>query len=498
MTVRTIASTSLCLLATMLAAEDAAAPVNAEPAEEATPAEQSALDPAATAMPEEATAPGVAADDEAAAAGPAEPPPIQARLLATEALDPTTGEADGEQQFDREQAVAWALAHAREAVAAEHELEAARSQAASRLAFARPQAEALASVYFVKDNRNQLAKLYAPDEKNELYRGAVGVRQFLYGFGSRSAAKQRGRGDIAQADANKQLTDRELAYQTRFAVGSVWHARQRVAIARARLELRTKEHQDASQLYQAGRIASIDVRQAEVSRIQAADGLSVERVNLATVTDDLALLLNLPPDAFTVSGELQRVPDFAELEAAIAEAVEQGNTETAVVDSVILSQEGVIRALSAADLPQFFVAGDYNLTTGELDDIDEQTSGWGVGLEAVWTFDGGGRINQRAQARSQMAAFAERRQLSLDRIRTEFEKLQTSRESFAARITEQTEAVRLAEQNYTDTVELYRAGRVTLTRITEANLSLVEARFRLADLIFAENIVAYRMRRLAE
>ncbi|MFW5829576.1 MAG: TolC family protein, partial [Planctomycetota bacterium] len=379
--------------------------------------------------------------------------------------------------LDPEAALERILSTYAELQAAERRLAAARLQAASRLGFTRPQVDAQASVYYVDGFRTGVGI----GTTNEDYRAQLSARQLLYGFGARAAAWA--------------LTRRDVAYQARSAIAALFLARQRVAIAEARLELREAEYADAENLFAAGSIAAIDVRQAELSRIQAEDSLRAERTILDNQIENLAVLLDQSTSAFRIQGELSRIDDFDALEAHVTGAIADGNAETAAIATTLQARQAQIDALHAADKPQFHVAGDYGWRGQETDDLED---GWGVGLEASWRFDGGSRHQQRAQLREEIVALGHEDSLARDRIRADLAKLHNNRLSLAERIQRQQTAIALAEDNYTDTRQLYSAGRITLTRVTEANLALVEARFRLADLIYTENLVAFDMIRLAE
>ena len=118
------------------------------------------------------------------------------------------------------------------------------------------------------------------ERDEDVYQYGARVDQFVYGFGRWSAVYRAAEAQTLAAGSDLQLARLAAANLARTAVASVRFARADVGVSRDRLDLRLSELEDASNLFEAGRVARIDVRQAQIDAIDAANRLRASEAGI--------------------------------------------------------------------------------------------------------------------------------------------------------------------------------------------------------------------------
>ncbi len=395
-----------------------------------------------------------------------------------------------------DQATKLALTHNRSIQASQHEAVAHRFQASQIRGAYLPQITAYASgtqasglnnPFWVSSNADS-------DEADTIYTAGLQVKQFLYGFGIRHAALAGGQAQVALGTAFEQQTETAVSLATRNAFAAVQFAQARLRIAVAQKEIREKEWQDAQLLLKAGRITRIDERQAFLLYTDAQQAESEAETHIRTQFMALARLIEQPYDTLVIEAPLTRPEQLQEL-IQHASSRYSINSQIAALTAQEQQQQATVDGLAAQNLPVLAAVGAYQQSGLEIDDLSE---GWSAGLELSWTFDGGSRSAAKHAAEEQLHSAQKRNLYAQDHLLTRISQLQAEAAMLERNIKRQIQSVQLATENYTDSASQYREGRITITRLSEANLAIFNARYRLAEFIYREVLIANELLSIAE
>ena len=200
------------------------------------------------------------------------------------------------------------------------------------------------------------------------------------------------------------------------------------------------------------------------------------------------------PTAVQVTGDLSNLDDVDERLQAAELAIGRATAVRRIVHGIDAATAELDNA-RASNLPQVGVYASYNELGDELSDTDED---WQVGVSVTGAGAGGSQAAEREAVRARIAALGQDMVAERENRGTRLAQAGIDAESLELQILAQRETVDLAEANYDDVRELYRAGRVTLTRVSEASLAVSEAKFALASLLFQQNLVGIELDDLAE
>jgi outer membrane protein TolC len=373
------------------------------------------------------------------------------------------------------------------------DLSAARFRAQSLTAFLRPQVDVSANGGVAGGTRNQAYE----NNLGEITRyGADGsITQYLFGFGRGMAARNSSAAAIDAVQASVNLTRRDLSYQARVAVANVYLARQLVDIAQRRVEQRRSERDDADHRLQAGVLDGLDLADSQIRVANAEEQLALAKTTEQLALENLATLVNAPITAITVEGALARPGDLNDTVSAALRAVDSGS-ELARLDAQRRQAAAVARANRADRLPVIAAFAGGDLTGDEVGDLND---GWSAGLRLDWkVYDGGA---QGAQAKA-AEADAQSAMLTSEAVRRERAANAASIAQRAAdlsnRIALKERVLELSRTLYQEIRARYQAGTETLIRVNEANLTVFEAAYAIADLTHQEMVLAAEAQRLAE
>ncbi|TVR13926.1 MAG: TolC family protein [Planctomycetota bacterium] len=327
------------------------------------------------------------------------------------------------------------------------------------------------------------------------YQGQIQVEQQLLTFGRLRSTRSLTADAIRAAETDLYGDQRDAALRALIALEGYRFAQATVTVAQARLEQRQGEYADAQKLFEVGNVPMLDVREARINVARAEDSLAQVRADAQRARADLAAALAMEEQAFTVADDLARPND---LDAILAQAHEH------LLDGIDLERLTIAResTQTQADLelidslPQ--VSGIAAATTSgsRLNDMDDD---WYVGIGLSWTlYDGGGRYARRNAQQANLRRIQAQRDAILDERQRELAVIQADASALAARIALQESIISDTEANYEDARVLYQTGEITLTRVGEAGLAVVEAQFNRNRYLFEESVLAHRLQAFME
>ncbi len=431
----------------------------------------------------------LAAASLACGAGVASAEPPSAETPSAEEAEPIVLDADS--------ADALARLRVESVEAAREALEAQRSLTRADRAFAYPRIGASATYTYNGDlpeiDFGPFGDFEAGREND--YRLDLSGEQLLYAFGRRDAVQDRSRALVESSRAELSRTRLEAGMRARTALADVWLSQADLEIASERLSQRNDELEDARDLFEVGNVAEIDVREASIRVIQSEDSLRSVRARAERARLALAAAVAADPEDIRVEGVLDRPKDLETRISAARDRIE-GGVEIRSLRALRKVEDATRRDLGAQQRPEILGFGALGADGDKPDDLD---SSWNVGIAIQWSlYDGGDRIARQSAAKHRAREFGQRIEDVRRSRRTALAQLVSDLRYLDERITRQREAVTLAESNYEDAREQYRAGLITITRLGDVSLDVAEARFRLAALVHREVLTSIELRRLAE
>ncbi len=384
----------------------------------------------------------------------------------------------------RREAVQYAMDNAESIRIVRQSAQQTREVGRQRVAFLKPQVNLVGGYAKLGTNSPDIPipELEYP-EKDILAQAELS--QILYAGGRIMKSLELEKNLYKQADQQEISGIRDIVKYVKSTFDAVLFQKAAVDILQDRLVQRQRELEDARNLWEAGVVILLDVRQAQLSLNFADDGLKEgESSHMQALIDFNVAMgrsgaekLMVPEGTLDESDELDEVirhlyegikkEDLFDIEFRKTEA------ETARLN------HRIVRGEYYPELRFFSTAA----TQGESrTDMDES---WSAGLQMRWNFLDGGLTRARsgesgAQLRSSMENL-ERTKKNLSGV---VEKIAVNHEALKQRKLLQTEAVKLAEENYEDAIEQYRAGTITLTDLGVFNLRFAEARFNLIQIYF--------------
>jgi outer membrane protein TolC len=267
-------------------------------------------------------------------------------------------------------------------------------------------------------------------------------------------------------------------------------------IAQQAQEQATGHLSDANNGFQAGLFSKADVMQAQ-ARLGNAD-LAVERAKNARALRKVSLAVAMHDSSNTDYRPGENVfadaPELSRLPAATA-AYREALTQRAELKALEATERAFTKQASVARVDRYprldaHAGALYANPNPRFFPQEERFDGtWEVGAVLSWTptdIGGANAAGSAADARAKELA-AQRRAL-MDGIRLEVESalVEAAQARYAIGTSAQTLAA--AEESYRVRHELFRAGRATLTELTDAQTELTRARLELANSHIAARI----------
>jgi outer membrane protein TolC len=258
-------------------------------------------------------------------------------------------------------------------------------------------------------------------------------------------------------------------------------------ILQDRFVQRQRELEDARNLWEAGVVILLDVRQAQLSLNFADDGLKeAESLQMQALIDfNIAMGRSGNEELLVPQGMLDEMNNLDEMILSIYDFIDNEN----LFDIELRKTEA-----EAARLNHQIIRGEYypelrffSMATTQGESGTDMDESWSVGLQMRWNLLDGGLARARsAEAGAQLRSAKE----NLERTKKDLSglvvKISVKHEALQKRKLLQIEAVKLAEENYEDAREQYRAGTITLTDLGVFNLRFAEARFNLIQIYFLQ------------
>lgn len=328
---------------------------------------------------------------------------------------------------------------------------------------------------------------------------AVPLSDYVFRLSGAIRGSKRSR-EAARAD--ELATQASVARDTRVAYYQWVRAQAREIIALASLEQAQAHHQDATNAFQAGLVSKADVLQAEAA-VKSAE-LFMEQARNATSLGALALRVamhdattatyQVGEDIFAEAPELAQLPN---VDAAYREALSR-RAELKSLGALSDALRAQAETEWAAAYPRLDAFGNVSASSPNQRYFASSTElipDWRVGVALTWTPTDIGVASGAAGVAEAKARELEAQARALrDGLRLEVEQAIKAAEEarFAIGVTHHGAAA--AEESYRVRRELFRAGRATLTELTDAESALTNARLQMADAHVAARIALAELR----
>ncbi len=384
----------------------------------------------------------------------------------------------------RREAVQYAMDNAESIRIVRQNAQQTREVGRQRVAFLKPQLNMVGAYTELGTNAPDIpiSELEYP-EKDILAQAELS--QILYAGGRIMRSLELEKNLYKQADQQEISGIRDTVKDVKSTFDVVLFQKAAVDILQDRLVQRQRELEDARNLWEAGVVILLDVRQAQLSLNFADDGLKEgESSHMQALIDfNVAMGRSGAEKLLVPEGILDESDELDEMIRHLYEGIKKED----LFDIELRKTEA-----ETARLNHRIVRGEYYpelrffstaATQGESrTDMDEF---WSVGLQMRWNFMDGGLTRARSgESSAQLRSSMENLERTKKNLSGVVEKIAVNHEALKQRKLLQTEAVKLAEENYEDASEQYRAGTITLTDLGVFNLRFAEARFNLIQIYF--------------
>ncbi len=328
-----------------------------------------------------------------------------------------------------------------------------------------------------------------PFGQENAYTAAITGSQTLFSGGRLGAGLRIAREFLSAAQLNLQEETAEIELQVRSAYYRARLARELVSISRAALEQGERFLRSERLRREAGVGSELDVLRAEVSVANLQPQL-IEAVNSAEVaTLDLKRLIDVPLDQdVALSTPLDVPASFAEADAptAIAEQLSR-RAAVAAQERMVAIRESQVRIARSGYFPTLALSFSYGkqlfpTTTFGFSEPWRSDASASLSL-TVPIFHGGRTRGEVAQA--QVAVDQERLRLTQLResVQVTYERARGERERARSSIAARQLTVQQAQRVYDLTVLRYEQGLASQLEVSDARLSLLQARTNLAQAV---------------
>ncbi|MBF0230110.1 MAG: TolC family protein [Desulfamplus sp.] len=304
---------------------------------------------------------------------------------------------------------------------------------------------------------------------------------------------------IKLAQIQESSMKRDLSKQVANGFLAVLYQQARITVLKDRVNQRTDELNDATDLFEAGMVTNLDVREAKLQLHVAKDALSSGQSEFHTALVDFNLAIGetgeetqtlLVPEGGLIRPQTLN-QKLTKLETLYKEK-QQIDIKKAE-QAVNVSEKSLNIAKDESKPALSLIAGTEYI--GEK--AEDMEASWNVGAQMSWNFYDGGTIDANiASARADKKSREATLRQAEKSISGTLNKLRTEVDSLNKRIKLQEETVVLSNGNYEDARGLYLNGTITLTRVGDFNLLYAEARFNLLQLYYLENVIAIEVQSL--
>lgn len=347
------------------------------------------------------------------------------------------------------------------------------------------------------ENRTPIAALGAlgslfsdlPFGREHAYTASLSGSQLLFSGGRAGAALGIARNYRAAAEAGLTQQEAQIQLQIRSAYYQALLAQEVAAIAQAALEQAQAFLEQEQLRLSAGQASELEVMRAEVER----DNLEPQVVQGRNAADlallNLKRLVNIPltqPLRLTTPLEVPAVLDSAAVRPS-EELVRAQQASISAVEEQVDIRRQQVRIARGAFLPNISLSSAYARQLYPSDPFtlnDPWQTDWTVSLQvSLPIFSGGRRAAELGQARVQL----EQSRLQLAQLREavqlQYEQAYGEKQRALAAMQARQRTVDVAQRVYDLTVLRYERGLATQLEVSDARLSLLQARTNLAQAI---------------
>ena len=328
-----------------------------------------------------------------------------------------------------------------------------------------------------------------PFGREHAYTASLSGSQLLFSGGRAGAALNIARDYRAAALATLTQQEAQIQLEIRSAYYQALLAQEIAAIAEAALDQAQAFYEQEELRLQAGQASELEAMRAEVER----DNLEPQVVQGRNAADlallNLKRLVNLPlrqPLRLTTPLEVPAIPDSSAVRPS-EELVRAQQASLAAVEEQVDIRQQQVRIARGAFLPNVSLSSAYARQLYPSDPFtlnDPWQTDWTVSLQvSVPLFSGGRRAAELGQARVQL----EQSRLQLAQLREavqlQYEQAYGEKRRALAAMQARQRTVDVAQRVYDLTVLRYERGLATQLEVSDARLSLLQARTNLAQAI---------------
>ena len=291
---------------------------------------------------------------------------------------------------------------------------------------------------------------------------------------------------LSQLQETSQKT--ELTKQVSLAFLTVLYQQARLAVLQDRVAQRKAELQDATDLFEAGMVTNLDVREARLNLHVAMDDLRSGESESHTALVDFNLIIGhaMETDLLFPEGGLNRPHALDEKLSQLETLLQEGRQmDLKMARHQLESSRMNLKMANGERWPTLLLVAGGEYSGEESSEMEES---WSAGVRLQWNlYDGGTVSSRKAAARAELRNYQAVMNRTTRELSGTIQKLKTEVDRLDKRIQLQEKTVTLSHENYEDARGLYGQGTMTLTRMGDFNLLFAEARFNLLRLYFLEN-----------
>lgn len=281
---------------------------------------------------------------------------------------------------------------------------------------------------------------------------------------------------------------RDIKRDIKNAFDKVFYQKAVVEILSDTVSQRKQELQDALDLKEVGMVTGLDVRQAELN-LNVALGEEKEGQGLyrnALIDFNKVIGEDGSGNLLVPEGKLERAANLKSFIDVLKTTLKKGELIDLKLAKNSVNSARLEYKLAKDDYyPEVRLSARFDSSGEDFDDLKDDS--YTVGLYINWDiFSGGSMRTNKVKTLSELNISKEKLKQLEKRLNATIETLYSDARSYNERIKLQTEAVSLAENNYMDAREHYRAGTITLTDLGQYNLDYAKARFALIELFYGE------------
>lgn len=328
-----------------------------------------------------------------------------------------------------------------------------------------------------------------PFGRDHAYTASLSGSQLLFSGGRAGAALNIARDYRSAAEAGLAQQEAQIQLQIRSAYYQALLAQEVAAIAEAALEQAEAFYQQEQLRLRAGQASELEAMRAEVER----DNLQPQVVQGRNAADlallNLKRLVNIPltqPLRLTTPLQVPAITDPSEVRPS-EELVRAQQASIAAVEEQVDIRQQQVRIARGAFLPNISVSSAYARQLYPSDPFtlnDPWQTDWTVSLQvSLPVFSGFRRVADVSQARVQL----EQSRLQLSQLREsvqlQYQQAYGEKQRALSAMQARQRTVDVAQRVYDLTVLRYERGLATQLEVSDARLSLLQARTNLAQAI---------------